>query len=204
MYRVCWWRVVLPLRGDYLTPYVIADIGWSTISNVGGEQQYHYQEGRLSPKFIGTKTRKELGDGYAIIAKLESGYFLEDLKNIGRETFSWQMFAGIGSNYGQLTADKQWDFMFETLAVDRWGDKLGNVALMQLQAGPFNLGLPTGSIDYNRIAARFPMPKEIKYVSSSFSGLSLGAMHGEGEPEGQFSYGKPRAKASNTSRRRSG
>lgn len=178
------------VAGDYLKPYVMTDIGWNTTNNIGGEKQYHYQEGRLSPNFVGIKARKELGDGYALVGKLESAYSLEDLKVLGRGTFSRQMFAGIDSDYGQLTAGKQWDFMFETLAADRWGEKLANVALLQLQAGPFNLGLPTGSIDYNRIAGGFPTAKAIKYVSPSFNGLTFGAMHGEGDPDGQFSYGK--------------
>lgn len=178
------------LADDYIKPYVMADIGWNTTSNINNQQQYHYQEGRLSPNFIGVKGRKELGDGYAAFAKLESGYSLEDLKIVGRGTFSRQMYAGIDTDYGQLTVGKQWDFMFETLAADRWGPNLGNVALLQLQAGPFNLGLPTGSIDYNRVAAGFPTARAVKYVTPEFKGFTLGAMHGEGDPDGTFSYGR--------------
>ncbi|SUD31772.1 Outer membrane porin protein BP0840 precursor [Pseudomonas fluorescens] len=179
---------------DFFKPYILTDIGWSSTSNINGEQQYHYQEGRLAPNFIGIKARKELGNGYAGVLKVESGYSLQDLKITGDGLFSRQMFAGLDSDFGQVTVGKQWDFMFETLAVDRWGEKLRNVPLLQLQAGPFfNLGLPTGSIDYNRVAAGFPTDRAVKYLSPDFNGFSFGVMHGDGDPGSNIRYGKTRS-----------
>lgn len=180
----------LAVAEDYLKPYILTDIGWNTTNNIGGEQEYHYQEGRLSPNFFGLKGAKNLADGYTGVFKLESGYSLEDLKITGHGIFSRQAYGGVKTPYGDVYIGKQWDFMFETLSAERWGKNLGYVSLFQVHAGPFNLGLPFGSIDYNRIAGGFPTGNAVKYKTPSMNGVVLGAMYGEGDKDSSNNFGR--------------
>lgn len=175
---------------DYLKPYILTDVGWNTTSNIGGEQEYHYQEGRLAPNFFGLKGESTIADGYKGVFKLESGYSLEDLKITGHGIFSRQAYGGVKTPYGDVSIGKQWDFMFETLSVERWSKNLGYVSLFQVHAGPFNLGLPFGSIDYNRIAGGFPTSNAVKYKTPSLNGVVLGAMYAEGEKGSSNNFGR--------------
>ena len=175
---------------DYLKPYILTDVGWNTTNNIGGEQEYHYQEGRLSPNFFGLKGEGSIADGYKGVFKLESGYSLEDLRITGHGIFSRQAYGGVKTPYGDVVIGKQWDFMFETLSAERWGKNLGYVSLFQIHAGPFNLGLPFGSIDYNRIAGGFPTGNAVKYKTPSLNGVVLGAMYAEGDKNSSNNFGR--------------
>ena len=179
---------------DYLKPYLMLDVGETWTSNIDGASRWDSQEGRLSPNFFGLTGRKEVGDGVAALFKIEGGYALEDAEILGRGTFGRQAWAGIETPYGTVTVGRQWELMFESLAADRWGPSLGNVPLLQLQAGPFaNLGLPTGSTDFNRIAAGFSTPRSVKYTSPRIEGFQLKALWGKGEDNGSSSYGRTRS-----------
>lgn len=191
--------VVLPVGGhaaDFLKPYIMVDVGETWTRNIDGASRWDFQEGRQSPNFFGLNGRKELSAGYAAVTKLEAGYNIEETKILGHGFFGRQAYAGVETPYGTVTVGRQWELMFESLAADRWGPTLGNVPLLQLPAGPFaNLGLPTGSIDFNRIAAGFSTPESVKYVSPRVDGFRVKALWGRGENNSSSSYGQTRSAA---------
>ncbi len=176
---------------DYLKPYINMDVGVSSTSNVVGKGKYNFQEGRLTANFMGVKGSKNFTSDLRGFFKLEAGYSLEDTKITGQDVFSREAYVGLETTYGSVLVGRQWEMMFENLTLERLGPTIANLPLLQMQAGPFfNLGLPSGSIDYNRAAAGFSTPKSIKYISPTFNGVSLKAMWGDGENNKNSTYGE--------------
>ncbi|CAM2193613.1 Porin [Paraburkholderia kururiensis] len=173
-----------------VTLYGLIDAGIDYNTNVGGKHQVSMGTGILSPNLFGFRGKEDLGGGLSAIFLLEGQFNAGNDALIGNE-FGRQAYVGLSdTKWGTLVAGNQYDFMFTSLAVKRYGPEFPFVSLQNLRQGPFNgLGVPnqpTGAFDFDRVAGE-RITNSVKYESPSFNGLSFGAMYGLGGVAGSFS-----------------
>ncbi|WP_245964661.1 porin [Trinickia dinghuensis] len=166
-----------------VTMYGLIDSGIDFVTNVGGNHQVSLGTGVLAPNLFGFRGKEDLGGGLAAIFVLE-GQFNEGTGASIGNFFGRQSYVGLKDNkWGSLTAGNQYDFMFTSLAVKRYGPEFPFISLQNLRQGPFNgLGVPnqpSGAFDFDRVAGE-RITNSVKYESPDFNGFSFGAMYGLG------------------------
>lgn len=169
--------------------YGLMDVGVDYNTNVGGARQTSMGTGVLSPNLWGFKGVEDLGGGLSAEFRLESQF------NVGTGALTGNMFgrqAYVGltdKTWGSVKLGNQYDFMFTSLAVKRYGPMFGVVSLQNLRQGPFNaLGVPSpisGAFDFDRVAGE-QINNAVKYESPDLAGLNFGAMYGFGNKAGSF------------------
>jgi predicted porin len=164
--------------------YGVIDSGIDYATNVGGKSQLSHGTGVLAPNLFGFRGKEDLGGGLAALFVLE-GQFNEGTGASIGNLFGRQAYVGLKDNkWGSLTAGNQYDFMFTSLAVRRYGPEFPFISLQNLRQGPFNgLGIPnqpTGAFDFDRVAGGERMSNSVKYESPDLNGFSFGAMYGFG------------------------
>jgi predicted porin len=173
-----------------VTIYGVIDSGIDYATNVGGKSQVSLGTGVLAPNLFGFRGKEDLGGGLAATFVLEGQFNAGNGASIGT-LFGRQAYVGLTDNkWGSLTAGNQYDFMFTSLAVKRYGPEFPFISLQNLRQGPFNgLGIPnqpSGAFDFDRVAGE-RISNSVKYESPNFNGLSFGAMYGFGGVAGAIS-----------------
>ncbi|WP_244110688.1 porin [Burkholderia anthina] len=173
-----------------VTMYGVIDSGIDYVTNVGGKRQVSLGTGVLAPNLFGFRGKEDLGAGLAAIFVLEGQFNAGNGASIGN-LFGRQAYVGLSdSKWGTLTAGNQYDFMFTSLAVKRYGPEFPFISLQNLRQGPFNaLGIPnqpSGGFDFDRVAGEH-ISNSVKYESPNFNGLSFGGMYGFGGVAGAIS-----------------
>jgi len=171
--------------------YGLIDSGIDYVTNVGGKHQVSLGTGVLAPNLFGFRGKEDLGGGLAATFVLEGQFNEANGASIG-SLFARQTYVGLtDSKWGRVLAGNQYDFMFTSLAVRRYGPELYYVTLQNLRQGPFNgLGIPNrpaGGFDFDGVAGDQRITNSVKYESPDFGGVSFGAMYGLGGVAGAFS-----------------
>jgi predicted porin len=168
-----------------VTIYGALDAGITMISNENGKRTVHAQSGVQNPNPFGFKGVEDLGGGLSAVFRLEAFLNLYTGQWLGGGGFAHNAYVGLQSrSAGTFTMGHQYDFMFLSLAVHRWGPMLPYMSPIDGQAGPFTkLGAPTpfGMFDFDRIIAVQRVPNSLMYQSPNINGLLFGAMYGLGE-----------------------
>ncbi|MEM5318464.1 porin [Paraburkholderia sp. JHI869] len=168
----------------------VVDAGIDYVSNIGGKSQVSMGTGILAPNLFGLHGKEDLGGGLAATFVLQGQYNLGTGASIGG-LYSYQSYLGLTDDkWGSLTAGNQYDFMFTSLAVKRYGPAFPYISILNLRNGPFNgLGVPnqpTGAFDFDRLSGQ-RVTNSLKYESPNLSGFSFGALYGFGGVAGSFS-----------------
>jgi predicted porin len=166
-----------------VTLYGVIDTGIQYTTNVGGKHQVEMLSNILSPNLLGLRGKEDLGNGLAAIFVLEGQFDVDNGSSIGN-LFGRQSYVGLtDAKWGSLTAGNQYDFMFTSLTVKRYGPAFPYTAIQSVRQGPFNgLGIPnqsTPGFDFDRMSGE-RINNSVKYESPNISGLSFGAMYGFG------------------------
>lgn len=179
-------------NGDLnLSAHLLLDVGVTYMDNQEGQSYVDTPSGIQSPNLVGIAGSYVLQDGYKAIFELENQFSVDQGETIGEGIFSRQAYAGISTPYGTLTNGDQYEFMFQSLSAERWGDVLPSVSLYQMQEGPFqNLGLPGRPIDFNRTAGAYRVARSIKYASPNISGFTFGGLYGRGDDNESNAFAK--------------
>lgn len=179
-------------NGDLsLSAHLLLDVGVTYMSNQNGRSYVDTATGMQSPNLIGIADAYQLEEGYKAIFELENQFSVDQGETIGEGIFSRQSYVGVSSPYGTLTTGDQYEFMFQSLSAERWGDVLPNVSLYQMQEGPFqNLGLPGRPLDFNRTAGNYRVARSIKYTSPNLAGFNFGGLYGRGDDNESNSFAK--------------
>jgi len=157
-----------------VTLYGIVDEGITYTNNQSGHAAYQLQSGVASASRWGLRGAEDLGGGTKTVFVLENGFDPSSgsLANNGR-IFGRQVYVGLSTNYGTVTMGRQYDEVVDMLApIDascQWG-------IYFAHAG--DVDNTSGSVRINN---------SVKYVSSSLSGITLGALYSFGGQPGQFS-----------------
>lgn len=173
-----------------VTIYGLIDAGVDYVTNVGGHGQTALNTGILSPNLFGFRGTEDLGGGLSAKFVLEGQFDLASGALIGNE-FGRQAYVGLSDKrWGSVTLGNQYDFMFTSLSLKRYGPAFGVISLQNLRQGPFNAlaipGRPTGSFDFDRMAGE-QISNALKYESPNLGGFTFGAMYGFGGQPGAFS-----------------
>ena len=170
--------------------YGLIDTGVDYVTNVGGKSQVSLGTGVLSPNLFGFRGNEDLGGG------LSANFVLEGQFNAGTgasisNLFAHQSYVGLtDAKWGSVKFGSQLDFMFTSLAVQRYGPMFPYISLQNLRQGPFNaLGIPnqpSGAFDFDRVAGEH-MSNAIKYETPDLYGFKFGAMQALGGQPGSFS-----------------
>lgn len=173
-----------------VTLYGMMDAGVDFVSNHGGSRDAVMDTGIMSPNLFGLRGREDLGGGLSAVFVLEGQYEVGSGVSDGG-LFGRQAYVGLNdARYGSLTLGNQYDFMFTSLALKRYGPELAYVSLQNLRQGPFSkLGIPSplgGSFDFDRVAGSQRIQNAVKYTSPDLAGFSFGAMYGFGNQPGAF------------------
>ena len=159
-----------------VTLYGIVDTGIAYVHNSGGHSsQWKMSSGNLSGNEWGLKGTEDLGGGLSAIFTIESGFDLgSGQMQAGRE-FGRQAFVGLGSTkFGTVTLGRQYDpvtDLLQPLTADSY-------------SGMF---APPGDFDNYDDSARFS--NAVKWVSPTWSGLTVEAMYSAGGVAGATGSG---------------
>ncbi|MGX7006077.1 porin [Caballeronia sp. KNU42] len=169
-----------------VTLFGILDVGITYVSNSGGHSLVSTATGIQAPNIIGIRGIEDLGGGLQAIFVMDSQPNLNNGTANGGALSGRESYVGLASQYGTLTLGRQFDYMFETLSIERWGHQIPYVSLYQLPGGPFaKLGSPLGTFDYTRIAGGEATPNSVKFTSKTYAGFGFGAMYGFSNIAGQ-------------------
>ncbi|WP_260853873.1 porin [Paraburkholderia sp. BCC1886] len=160
--------------GNNVTLFGIIDDGLTYSSNVGGKSAWQMQSGIAQQSRWGMLGKEDLGGGTSAIFRLENGFNVNQgtLGN-GSRMFGRAAYVGLNNErYGTLTLGRQNEFMADY--VGAYG-ATGNWGILLPHAGD----LDNTGIDYRVNSA-------VRYVSPSFSGVSLGALYSFGGTPGQM------------------
>lgn len=151
-----------------VTLYGVISTGLGYISNQGGSSQYSVVNGPFQPPRIGFKGREELGGGTAAIFTLENGFSITSgAASQGARMFGRQAWIGLDDvRLGMLTIGRQYDELSQQLY---WSEAAVN----------FGSQYATHIGDSDNIFDTTRFNNSIRYVSKSYSGLSL---------SGQFAF----------------
>ncbi|WP_083566865.1 porin [Pandoraea thiooxydans] len=173
-----------------VTLYGLIDAGIDYTTNVAGNSQTSLDTGILSPNLFGMRGSEDLGGGLHAKFVLEGQFNAGNGALIGNE-FGRQAYIGLtDAKWGSVTLGNQYDFMFTSLSVKRYGPMFPLISLQNLRQGPFNAlnvpNRPTGAFDFDRMAGE-QIANAVKYESPDLAGLTFGAMLGVGGQPGSFS-----------------
>ncbi|WP_249278647.1 porin [Burkholderia multivorans] len=173
---------LLPLQSHAQSSVMLfglLDNGISYVSNSGGHSVVQVASGIQAPNLLGMRIIEDLGGGFQTFAVMDSMPDINAGTNRGGAFTGRESYVGIASPYGTLTLGRQFDYMFDTLSIERWGHQISYVSLYQLPGGPFaKLGSPLGTFDYTRISGGEATPNAVKFTSRHYGGFSFGAMYG--------------------------
>ncbi|MBK5151368.1 porin [Burkholderia sp. R-69608] len=168
----------------------VIDVGIDYVNNVAGNKQVSMGTGILSPNLFAFHGKEDLGGGLSAKFMLQSQFNAGTGATVGN-FFGYQAFIGLeDKRWGSVTAGNQYDFMFTSLAVKRYGPEFPYISIQNLRQGPFNgLGIPNqpaGAFDFDRVSGQ-RITNSVKYETPVLGGLSFGAMYGFGGVAGTFS-----------------
>lgn len=164
----------------------VIDAGVTLNSNQTGKRNTLVDTGIQSPNLLRFRGTEDMGGGNKAIFVLESQFQLDTGAQVGN-FFGRQAYVGISGEWGTLTAGNQYEFMFESLSLQRFGPVIKYVSLYDLHQGPFQaLGTANNGMDFNRVAGAFRVNNSLKYTSKNFNGFSFGALIGFGEQAEAF------------------
>jgi predicted porin len=170
--------------------YGVMDTGLDYVSNVGGKRQFSFGSGVMAPNLFGFRGKEDLGEGLSATFVIE-GQFNEGTGASVGNTFGRLTYLALADQkWGRVTLGNQYDFMFTSLAIRRYGPAFPVVTLQNLRQGPFNAlnvpDLPAGGFDFDRVSGQ-RLANAVKYESPDIKGFSFGAMYGFGGVAGAFS-----------------
>ncbi|SMG55703.1 porin [Paraburkholderia susongensis] len=142
------------------------DSGLTYINNKKGGSSFGTASGIGSPTRWGFTGKENLGNGYAAIFTLESGFNINTGNLIKSNTlFDRNAYVGVESPYGTLTLGRQADLM-DDVAI-RYSNAFWNRNLYAFHAG--NLDSLTNG---------YQIENAVKYRSPDFYGFHVGGMYG--------------------------
>lgn len=170
------------------------DGGVSYISNQRGARNVIFDGGILSPNVLTIKGREELGGGLQAVFELTSQFDVDTGQTVPGSGALFNRTALVGMDHhdlGTFTFGTQYDFMFTTLALNRFDGAFLYGGLYGFRQGPFTaLGIPrnpTGAFDFDRVAGGARVSNAIRYETPRIGGLQAGALYGFGETPGSLS-----------------
>ncbi|WP_321871998.1 porin [Paraburkholderia tropica] len=173
-----------------VTVFGLLDEGVTYASNVDGKRYIGTQTGIQAPNLFGVRGTEDLGGGYAAIFLMDGFFSIDTGAMSGGGPFGRESYIGLSSPWGTITMGKQFDYMYDSLSIARWGQQIPYVSLYQLPDGPYaNMNAPLGTFDYSRTAGGAATPNTVKFTSAPYHGLHFGAMYGFSNVAGQFGNG---------------
>lgn len=176
-----------------VTLFGAIDAGVSYVSNKGGHSLWQASDGINGPNLWGLLGAEDLGGGTKAIFNLTDQFLLNSGAFLNHQSlFTRTAFVGLTNDrWGSLTLGNQYDFVNDYLYAVGDDPALYTGHLYGQYSGPFqNLTLPlssNGDSDWFRASGRFA--NTVKYVSSTYSGFSGGAMYGFGNVAGSMGTG---------------
>lgn len=176
-----------------VTMFGLIDTGITYVSNQGGNKNFSTDDGINGPNLWGFLGSEDVGGGTKVVFNLTDQFLLNSGSFLpGQSLFSRNAYVGVtNTQYGSFTLGNQYDFMVDSLYTSKDDPASYAGHLYGQGAGPFqklNLpGNPTGDFDWYRAAGR--IANSVKYVSPTFSGVSVGAMYGFGGVAGSVGTG---------------
>ena len=154
--------------------YGILDNGITYTNNMGGKSSIQENTGIMQGNRWGLLGTEDLGGGLKAIFTLENGFTLNNgALAQGGLLFGRQAFVGLSSNtFGTMTLGRQYDFMCDFLVQDSAGNEITTAAGFHFQ-------------DVDRVACE-ELNNSVKYVTSSFYGVTAGAMYAFSNQAGAF------------------
>lgn len=157
-----------------ITLYGIIDEGLNYTSNQLGSSNIQLASGFVQGSRFGFRGQEDLGNKFAAIFTLETGYDLSSGKlGQGGRMFGRQAYVGLRSPWGSVTFGRQYesmlDFLYPFNASQLWGG-----ALFYHANDVDNLG---GSVRFDN---------SVKFRSVNYRGLSFGGMYAFGGVAGSF------------------
>jgi predicted porin len=159
-----------------VTLYGILDDGFAYTNNNGGHSQYFMNSGNLQGDRWGLRGSEDLGGGFKTLFVLENGFSIATGKlGQGGDEFGRQAYVGLSkSDVGTITLGRQYDSVV---------DYVGAFAAENQWASGY--ALHPGDMD--NLSNSFRVNNSIKFQSTTFSGLSFGALYSLGGVAGSFS-----------------
>ncbi|WGS49487.1 porin [Paraburkholderia sp. D15] len=162
-----------------VTLYGIIDEGFNMTTNVktptGGQHLYNLSSGVLQGSRWGLRGTEDLGGGLKAVFVLENGFDVNSGKlGQGGLMFGRQAYVGLSSQFGTVTAGRQYDSVVDYVGPLEVGDQWGGY----IAAHP-------GDIDNFNNAYR--TNNTVKYTSANYGGLTFGGTYSFGGVAGNFS-----------------
>jgi predicted porin len=153
-----------------VTLYGIVDAGLRYTSNAGGKSQYALTGGNESASRFGFTGAEDLGGGYKAVFTLENGFTTTTgVLQAGLE-FGRQAFVGLGTPYGTVTLGRQYLTLSTFLGPFASGTDWA--------ARGSGFGYHPGGLD--DVDGTERANSAIKFVSTSYRGLTFGGTYGVG------------------------
>ena len=182
---------ISPIEG--ITLYGLADVAFTSTSNVAGSGQQSIGSDRLQPSRLGFRGERDLGEGLHAIMVLESGVQFDTGVSTGvtpasNTFFNRQSYVGLKSDsWGSLTLGRQYSPMYDYFVF--------------LSQGPLTSGMTALALDGLAVngpsAARFDnrvngtrTDNAVKYVSPTFNNFKATLGVGFGEVSGSDTSGR--------------
>ncbi|CAB3793336.1 porin [Paraburkholderia caffeinilytica] len=155
-----------------VTLYGIIDEGFNINTNSGGKHLYNLSSGVMQGSRFGLRGTEDLGGGLKAIFVLENGFDVNNGKlGQGGLLFGRQAYVGLSSQFGTVTAGRQYDSVVDYVGPLEAGDQWGGY----IAAHP-------GDIDNFNNAYR--TNNTIKYTSVDYGGLKFGGTYSFGGQAG--------------------
>ncbi|WP_375509072.1 porin [uncultured Caballeronia sp.] len=148
-----------------VTLYGVIDAGVTYFSNLNGHGTFVAQDGSIQSNRWGLLGSEDLGGGTKIIFQLENGFNLYSGTLVQPGVlFSRQSWIGVNNaRYGSFKLGKQFDFFWDNLTQFAMGQYAGQYS--------WHPG------DFDHLAGTLHINNALKYASSVYRGLSVGALY---------------------------
>jgi GBP family porin len=151
-----------------VTLYGVIDTGLVYTNNQGGHSNWQEASSSTENTVYGLKGSEDLGGGLHAVFKLENGFNLNNGAQFnGGDAFGEQAYVGIQSDqFGTVLAGRQFDPVNDYLGpISAAGSGYGG----NLSAHPFN--------NDNLAADSLSLNNTVKFISSSYAGLTFGGAY---------------------------